>query len=115
MRTLVEVGQELVFVNHQTGRRIPVKVLGVGTPYSSSVCVAQVADPSKVRTVRTSDLRTASGGMVATQAQLEESAKYAPLNAALAAADRYACLECGAKHHHRTCPNCGSTDRIENV
>lgn len=112
-RALIEVGQQLTFVA-TTGRRIPVVVKSLHSSMDYAT-VAQIADPAKVKEVPVEQLRTADDGFVATQRMLDFSAKMAPLNAAMAASDRYECLECGAKHNRRSCPECGSPDRIENV
>jgi len=110
-RTRIEVDQRLTF--HATsGRQIPVIVQSLRNHYAT---VAQVADTSKVREVPIEQLRTADGGFVATQEMLDYSAKMAPLQQALNAANRYECLECSAQHNRSSCPQCGSTDRIESV
>ncbi|HNP70822.1 MAG TPA: hypothetical protein PKK15_06935 [Kouleothrix sp.] len=113
-RTLIQVGQTLTFVA-PSGREIPVVVQSLAAHGAAYATVAQIADMSKTKNVPVESLRTADGSSVATQWQLDESARNAGLNAILTAKDRYECLECGAKHNRRTCPECGGQDRIENV
>jgi hypothetical protein len=112
-RTLIEVGQEAVFVA-TTGRRIPVVVQSLH-PYLDFVTVVQVADASKVKSVPVEQLRTQDDKPLGTARMIADSALMAPLQAAMNAPDRYECLECGATHNRAVCPECGSPERIENV
>lgn len=106
----MQAGDTVFYVSGLTGRRTEVTILSIGP---NEATIAQVADLTKQRTCRVSELRT--------QAQLDDRAAkdaasramWKPLEQELRRSDRYACMECGQRHNARTCPRCDSHERTE--
>lgn len=113
---LIQTNQKAIFVA-ESGRRIDVVVLSIDEKRygMATATVAQIADNTKQKTLFVNQLIDMNGERLQTASEAAQSAKNAGLDQYLARPARFECLECSAKHSKSVCPNCGSSDKIENA